>query len=304
VPPDTRDLPEDDDAPAPRKAAVPDGGVKAADLAGGLSAPFVRARFDVLAGVLRQRTDDRRKWALIDDAAHSPVGIDPSPELTGIKGRRLAPTAEGDTLRINWKRNTDLRTTQGAAAESGLVYARITAVTVAADRILAGDWGVTLGGRATRAGIDISGSMSKTRHGRIAWIDDGWEVAEDPLQPTGPIDLSWDDATGTLTVHHDWLPGQDLTLMPDTRNGRVGVPMIPLRRQVAGTGTTFAVQFLNPAAGMAPHRGPALPGISFRWTRSYQGPVWFDGTLGFDALPWTVDDLGHITIFGVMRRKP
>lgn len=121
--------------------------------------------------------------------------------------------------------------------------------------------------------------------------------------------MSWDN-TNTLTVTHGWLPGQDLTLVPDTREGLVTTPFLPVSELVDTNGTSFQVQFITeggagPGFGLRTGAaGSVAPGsgMSFRWTKTYNGPLYFDGTNGFDQIPWDDADAGNLWVLGFMKR--
>ncbi len=257
-------------------------------------------KIDFVAGVLRQNAADRTQWAFINDSTHRPVGFDPDPNFFASDGvTRLNPYTAGVSLLAYWKRRTDaLR----ADVNSGVMYDRILACTVTADERLSYDWGIMLGARVTRTGIVVNGSMHKARHGRIYWNGSDFVSDQDSFHPTGTVTTSYDPAAGTLTVNHGWLPGQDLILVPDTRTGVISTLFIPMRKNV--TNTSFELQFMVPNTGGIRTGSPGS-GMSFRWTKAYNGPVFFDGSNGWDIIPWSDNgsDDGNIWVYGIMQRQ-
>lgn len=256
-------------------------------------------KIDIVAGVLRQSATTRTQWGWINDGVHIPVGFDPTASFFASDGvTRLNPYTAGVSLLAYWKLRTDaLRLNAG----SDVAYKRIIACAVTTDERLSYDWGIQVGARVTRTGLVINGSMHKTRVGRIHWNGSDFVAAADSLHPTGDVTTSWDSTNGILTVNHGWLPGQDLVVAPDTRAGAVPTIWIPVRETV--TNTSFQVRFLIPNTG-AYRTGTAGSGMSFRWSKSYNGPVFFDGTDGWDAIPWSDNgtDDGNIWVFGIMER--
>lgn len=273
-----------------------------------LADAFTSAKYDVVAGVIRQNPADRTKWEFLNDSAHAPVGFDPDPAMLDSLGNPIYPTAAGGSLLLFFKHTTDLRRINGA--DLGY-YDRVVGVNAWTDETLAKDWGIQVGAKTTRSGMLIYGSMHKTRHGRVYYSGSTWVCDEDSTHPTDAVTATWDSGLGVLTVTHGWLPGQNLRLDVDFRStsgdedGLVSTPFIPVRGRIISD-TQFTVRFLQEGGagpGFGSRVGSAGTGMSFRWTKSYDGPVRFDGTLGWDIIPWDTGDTGNIWIGGTMRRE-
>lgn len=271
-------------------------------LKGGLSNPYSDAKFDFFTGVLRQNPSVRTKWFWMNDIAHVPVGFDPDPDMLSSTGNPLYPNAAGGTLLAFYKRQTDARRIDDLSTAGW--YNRVGAIAVVPDEILARDWGVSVGAKVTRTGIKIHGSMHKTRHGRIYWTGSAWDADSDGLHPTGVVSTSWDATNGILTVDHEWLPGYALTLVPDCRAGLVSTPFMPVFYEVNANGTQFKLRFAADGAGpgFGLRTGSPGSGMSFRWTKTYDGPLMFDGSLGFENLPWADGENGNLFVIGANER--
>lgn len=273
-------------------------------LKGGIADAFSDHRFDLIGGTLRQRTDDLTKYYFLDDGVHAPLGFDSDQNMVQPDGSPLYPRAAGINLAAWFKRTTDVRRLISGSDAGG--YDRIISLIAGADDDTSRVWGLSVGAKVLRTGIQIHGSVHRSRSGRIYWDGSTFATVHDALHPTGNVTVTWDN-TNTLTVTHDWLPGQDLTLEVDTRGGGVATPFIPVRHSVNTNGTEFKVQFLTDGAtgpGFGLRTGavggvPPGSGMSFRWTRSYDGPMYWDGTSGFDNIDLSVN--GNIWVLGVMQ---
>lgn len=282
---------------------------RATTMPAGVGDQFSSAKYDLIGGVLRQNSADRTQWNFLNDSAHIPVGFDPARPLLASDGTtNLAPRAAGQSLLFFFKQVTDQR--QLNVALDGY-YDRVVAVNAWADETLSKDWGISLGAKVTRSGLLVYGSMHKTRHGRIYWSGSQWVMDEDSWHPTDTVSVSWDSTGGVLTVTHGWLPGQNLRLDVDmratsgTEGGIVATPFLPVRGRIISD-TQFTVRFLADGSvgpGFSPRTGAPGTGMSFRWTKSYDGPVTFDGTNGWDSIPWDEGDTGNIWVHGFMRRE-
>ena len=273
---------------------------------GSVSDAHSTAKYDLVAGALRQNPTDRTRWQwLSGDGAHEPVGVDPDPNLLGSDGvTPLYPRAAGDTLLFFYKQNTDARKINVLDAN---FYDRIGAVPVHADEVLSRDWGITVGSRVTRSGVQVKGSMHKERVGRLHWNGTEMEAADDAAHPAGAVTTSWNSTTGVLTVNHDWLPGYNLFVEPDLRDsaGTISSIWIPVFDRVVSN-TQFQIKFLVPSgsnAGFDWRTGALGFGASFRWKKSYHGPVIFDGSDGWDAIPWHIGGTANLWVGGCMRRE-
>lgn len=272
---------------------------------------FTTAKYDIIGGVLRQNSADRTQWNFLNDSAHVPVGFNPARPLLASDGTtNLAPRAAGQTLLFFFKHTTDAR--QINVADNGY-YDRVSAVNAWADETLSKDWGIALGAKVTRSGLTVYGSMHKTRHGRIYWSGSSWQITEDTSHPTGAVTVSYDAgspaspgpfAPAKLTVNHGWLPGNNLRVEPDAR---AGIPTSLFNPIVYNrTNTSFEVVFQQEGGagpGFGFRQGTEGVGMCFRWTKSYDGPVTFDGTNGWDVIPWDENGTGNIWVQGIMRRE-
>ena len=274
------------------------GGAKNFD--GSVADYYSTHKYDIVGGVLRQDPADRTKWLFLNDTAHAPVGFDPDPAMLASDGTTpLHPRAAGNTLLLFFKNATDARRLDVNALG---YYDRVVSCNAWTDETLTKDWGISVGAKVTRSGLVIYGSMHKSRHGRIYWDGTAWQASEDAYHPTGTVTTSYDSGTGVLTVNHEFLPGQILDLEEDTRGGLTPSPHDVKRYDVESAGTQFRVVFRDYVTG-AVITGAPDTSMSFRWTKSYDGPVNFDGTFGWDVIPWDTGDAGNIWIFGAMRRS-
>lgn len=254
-------------------------------------------KIDFVAGVLRQNPSDRTKWVFLDDVAHRPVGFDSTASILGSDGSVISPSASGQTLVALYKLVTDARQLD---INSPAAYDRILACVVTPDEEITNKFGITLGGRVTRTGIQILGSMHKAINVRV-YYNGSWQITDDGLHDGNFTNASYDSSTGVLTIDHDWIPGQNVTVLPDSRSGNATSLFLPVRHTV--TNTQIKIQFLDLAGTGAVYTGAASTNMNVRITKAYDGPVYFDGTNGFDNIPWSTSDAGNIWVFGIMQRS-
>ncbi len=258
------------------------------------------AKMDIVAGVLRQDASDLTKWQFLNDDAHRTVGFDPTATIVSSNGTVISPTASAFSMLVFWKSVTDARKIDNDSVAGW--KNRVLGVIVAADEELTQNWGIMLGGRVTRTGILINGSMHKQRTARVYHNSTEFLSTTTSIDGAGTIVTSYDSGTGTLTVNHDWLPGNTLHLQPDLRDGLITNVFQPVLKNIVSP-TQFTMYFQDLAGTGAVYTGAPGTKMSFKFTKRYDGAVKFDGTDGWDIIPWkTTDANGNIWVYGAMQR--
>lgn len=219
-------------------------------------------KIESVAGVIRQDVNDPSRWYFINDEGHTPVGFEPTIKVSG----------------------TDLVLTFSNK------YSRVVTFVATPDETLAADFGASIGSSVALDTATLRMSMSKQISGRVWFDGQQWrhEVQNLTGAPKGINRPTYEGAT--LTVLHDDVPGQAVTLTPWTRDGEV-LPLMPALRN-ASIGA-FTASFIGPD-GFA--RAPST-GMSFTYTKAVAEQIRFDGKSASKHLRLFT---GNIWIYGQM----
>ena len=203
-------------------------------------------------------------WRFIFDAAHQPIGVDPTATLI----------ASGGSLTIPLKRT----------------YTEVISVVAGPDETLSSDFGLTTGSSVGLDQFTLQGSVDQTGVALI-WYDGAtWQIASSTGQDlvTG-VSFS----SGTLTINHEYLPKVAVDLTGYSVGGTV-IPYQPVIKQV--TNTLTAVNFVNQSTRTLVTTADTSMALMFKKSYRYDTPL--DGSSGSHTIPlWS----GNIWFYGVCR---
>lgn len=201
---------------------------------------------ELVAGTIRQNVGNLTHWDYINDANHTPVGVDGDFAL-----------ASGSSITINFAKT----------------YSRVLTMIVGTDETLANAHGMTVGASVGLSSAVIQASARLNANAIVRYTGSAWSVANTP----GTSFFGTPSYTGsTLTIPNTYCPGTDVQLTPYTFNGSL-TPFMPLIKNPNHQSTD--INFLNMATG-ALHLGGVDPSMSFLIRKSYQEGIVLSGASG------------------------
>jgi hypothetical protein len=203
-------------------------------------------------------------WRFIFDAAHEPIGVDPTATLI----------ASGGSLTIPLKRT----------------YTEVISVVAGPDETLSSDFGLTIGSSVGLDQFTLQGSVDQTGAALIWYDGADWQIASSSGQ-----DLVTDVvfSSGNLTINHEYLPKVAVDLTAYSVGGTV-VPYQPVLKTVGNTSTV--INFVNQSTRSLVTTADTNMAFMFKKNYRYDTPL--DGSAGSHTIPlWS----GNIWFYGVCR---
>ncbi|HEY4546094.1 MAG TPA: hypothetical protein VIG90_06675 [Pedomonas sp.] len=230
-------------------------------------------KIEIVAGVIRQDAEDKTKWNYINDAGHVPIGV------TGTYA-----LATGSEILVRFAKT----------------YKRVLSMVMGPDELLSNRHGMSVGASVGLSTMTLKASIEKTLSARVHWDSVQWQVAygagQGSTADNGNVSITGINipSAGTVQIDHTPCPGNNVSVIPNTRGGVV-IPYIPALRGI--TDTQIAINYINPATDTLRTDATATTRMSMQVNKSFRGGVLLDGTGGSDMYRF---NLGNIWFFGIM----
>lgn len=230
-------------------------------------------RIEIVAGVIRQNTDDRTKWDYISDSGHVPLGV-----------AGASAVAAGSEVTVTFAK----------------AYKRVLSMVMGPDELLSNRHAMSVGASVGFSSMRIKAAINKTLSATVWWNGSEWRytygAGQGSTADNGNVSITGISipSAGTVQIDHTPCPGTNVSVIPNTRGGVV-IPYIPALRGI--TDTQIAINYINPATDTLRTDATATTRMSMQVNKSFRGGVLLDGTGGSDMYRF---NLGNIWFFGIM----